>query len=123
MVGITKSALKKHLMYKDITLRKLDVVLYEISDFLNNRPITATRDDPDDVCALRPKDFLQAVPLPSVWGAFGDGAIKPESTVGVALVKRWQKSQRSITEGWCVAAASRSLEHQPALSRGRLPNL
>eukprot|EP00922_Rhytidocystis_sp_ex-Travisia-forbesii_P050357 GHVS01074869.1.p1 GENE.GHVS01074869.1~~GHVS01074869.1.p1 ORF type:complete len:321 (-),score=17.92 GHVS01074869.1:580-1542(-) len=100
IVGITKTALKKHLMYKGITLRELEVVLYEISDFLNNRPITATRDDPEDISALRPKDFLQAVNLPSVWGEYEAEATKPESTIGAALEKRWQKSRHLVREVW-----------------------
>eukprot|EP00922_Rhytidocystis_sp_ex-Travisia-forbesii_P050360 GHVS01074872.1.p1 GENE.GHVS01074872.1~~GHVS01074872.1.p1 ORF type:complete len:212 (+),score=14.67 GHVS01074872.1:225-860(+) len=88
------------MMFKGITLRELDVVLHEITDFLNNRPLTTTRDDPDEVCALRPKDFLPPVMLPTLWKEYGDGTKDPESVIGKALVKRWEKSQKIVQEVW-----------------------
>lgn len=58
LVQITKKHLKSAAgdgLLSDIELRRL---LAEVESIVNNRPITAVSDDPDDCSALTPKQFL-----------------------------------------------------------------
>ena len=92
LVQITKKHLKSTVadrLLSDIELRTL---LAEVESIVNNRPITAVSDDPEDCSALTPNHFLlqKATQLPP--GVF----VKEDSFSR----KRWRKVQFLADHYW-----------------------
>ena len=67
LIGLTKAALKRVLGRAHINLITLQILVVEIENILNNRPLTYVSDDPNDMEPLTPSHLLygrQITPLP-----------------------------------------------------------
>ena len=92
MVGLTKFALRRTLSRALLGREELETVLCSIEGAINERPLTAVSDDPNDQRPLRPADFLHCPVGDEVED--GDGGLKNrmryKRTVASHLWKRWQ---------------------------------
>ena len=92
LVQITKKHLKSAVGDRLLSDTELRTLLAEVESIVNNRPITAVSDDPEDRSALTPNHFLlqKATQLPT--GVF----VKEDSFSG----KRWRKVQFLADHYW-----------------------
>jgi hypothetical protein len=58
LVGVVKSALRKSVGIKSLTLAELEACLIEIEACVNSRPLTSIGENPQDIVQLTPSQFL-----------------------------------------------------------------
>ncbi|BET01445.1 Pao retrotransposon peptidase [Nesidiocoris tenuis] len=66
MIGVLKVLLRKILGRASLSGEELQTVAYEWPNYINQRPITYSSDDPDDPIPISPLMFLQELPCSGV---------------------------------------------------------
>ena len=97
MVRLTKHATRRSLVAALLSWEELETVLCEVEGAINERPLTAVNDDPDDQQPLRPSDFLHCSLEPGHSPVRGSEAQqltrrrRYQSRVTTVLWSRWER--------------------------------
>ncbi|CAD5207734.1 unnamed protein product [Bursaphelenchus xylophilus] len=106
LMGVTKTALKRAIGKKKISLPEMMTVLTEVEAIVNSRPLTFVPSKIDDQSfhPIRPIDCIQpgafiGVPLLDPWDP-EDGTFEPKPSSVTKLMDLWRKQQRIINQFW-----------------------
>ena len=91
LVGVIKKPLKNALKTKLLSFRELETIMIKVLTIVNNRPITYTSEDPNDLEPLTPNHLM-----------FGRLLIQPEWNIvnSTGLSKAYNIRERVINQFW-----------------------
>jgi hypothetical protein len=99
IVGTMKSALKKTLGRSTLNLDQLSTVIKEIQHVINQRPLCAVHDDPDELDVLTPNHFLFSEYMTS-------GGDLETDQKGSELVRIWRSQRSHVENCWATWSSS-----------------
>jgi hypothetical protein len=103
LVGVVKSALRKSLGRKLLTMIQLQTLIKEVETVVNSRPLVYEENDLSSNITLTPGHFLTLNPntgVPDLEDDDGDENYLPVESSTEKLLKIWKKGQRLLNEFW-----------------------
>jgi hypothetical protein len=95
LIGSIKSALKKTIGKSRLTLDQFQTVLVEIEFTINQRPLTAVSDEPEDLSVLTPNQFLISDGMSWNWSS-----LNSREAGKLDVVKTWKALRHYVESCW-----------------------